>query len=109
MAPSAAAPAFVPGQQAPPGSFTPQNQPEQPAMPNNGQGPASGSNLVAQEVNGMVYYYDASQLPPVNNYPTYSAPQGYQPSVMGMGGMVTPSPDGFYYPQQAPGMVYYPQ
>jgi hypothetical protein len=57
----------------------------------------------------MVYYYDASQLPPVNNYPAYSAPQSYQPSVMGMGGMVTPSPDGFYYPQQASGMVYYPQ
>ncbi|KAM5352231.1 hypothetical protein ACJ41O_004954 [Fusarium nematophilum] len=109
MAPSAAAPSFVPGQQGPPGSYTPQNQPEQPVMPNNGQPPGTGSNLVAQEVNGMVYYYDASQLPPVNNYPTYSAPQGYQPSVMGMGGMVTPSPDGFYYPQQAPGMVYYPQ
>ncbi|KAF5021198.1 hypothetical protein F66182_6787 [Fusarium sp. NRRL 66182] len=109
MGPSSAAPAFVPGQSGPPVSFTPQNQPEQPVMPSNGPPPASGSNLVAQEVNGMVYYYDASQLPPVNNYSTYSAPQGYQPSVMGMGGMVTPSPDGFYYPQQAPGMVYYQQ
>ncbi|KAJ4265474.1 hypothetical protein NW762_004762 [Fusarium torreyae] len=109
MGPSSAAPSFVPGQPGPPGSFTPQNQPEQPVMPNSGPPPASGSNLVAQEVNGMVYYYDASQLPPVNNYSTYSAPQGYQPSVMGMGGMVTPSPDGFYYPQQASGMVYYPQ
>jgi hypothetical protein len=57
----------------------------------------------------MVYYYDASQIAPVNSYPAYTAPQGYQPSVMGMGGMVTPSPDGFYYPQHAPGMVYYPQ
>ncbi|KAM5342676.1 hypothetical protein ACJ41O_013642 [Fusarium nematophilum] len=35
--------------------------------PNNGQAPGTGSNLVAQEVNGMVYYHDASQLPPVNN------------------------------------------
>jgi hypothetical protein len=64
---------------------------------------------VAQEVNGMVYYFDASQLPPVNSYQPYSGPQGYQPSVMGMGGMVTPSPDGFYYPQPTPGMVYYSQ
>ncbi|RMJ14004.1 hypothetical protein BHE90_008462 [Fusarium euwallaceae] len=109
MAPSGGPPPFVPGQPGPPGSFTPQNQPEQLAMPGNGQGPPPSSNLVAQEVNGMVYYYDASQLPPVNNYPTYSAPQGYQPSVIGMNGMVTPSPDAFYYPQQAPGMVYYPQ
>lgn len=109
MGPASAAPPFVPGQPGPPGSFTPQNQPEQPVMPNNGPPPGSGPNLVAQEVNGMVYYYDASQLPPVNSYSTYSAPQSYQPSVMGMGGMVTPSPDGFYYPQQASGMVYYPQ
>ncbi|QPC77417.1 hypothetical protein HYE68_008169 [Fusarium pseudograminearum] len=109
MGPSNAAPPFVHGQPGPPGSFTPQNQPEQPVMSNNGPPPGAGANLVAQEVNGMVYYYDASQLPPVNNYSTYSAPQSYQPSVMGMGGMVTPSPDGFYYPQQASGMVYYPQ
>ncbi|KAH6968453.1 CASC3/Barentsz eIF4AIII binding-domain-containing protein [Fusarium avenaceum] len=109
MGPPGSAPAYVPNQPGPSGSFTPQNQPEQPVMSSNGPPPASGSSLVAQEVNGMVYYYDASQLPPVNNYPTYSAPQSYQPSVMGMGGMVTPSPDGFYYPQQASGMVYYPQ
>ncbi|KAH7255727.1 CASC3/Barentsz eIF4AIII binding-domain-containing protein [Fusarium redolens] len=109
MGPSSTAPAFVPNQPGPPGSFTPQNQPEQPVMSNNGAPPASGSSLVVQEANGMVYYFDASQLPPVTNYPGYPAPQGYQPSVMGMGGMVTPSPDGFYYPQQASGMVYYPQ
>ncbi|KAM0344730.1 hypothetical protein ACHAPU_007325 [Fusarium lateritium] len=109
MGPSSSAPTYVPNQPGPPGSFTPQNQSEQPVMSNNGATPASGSNLVAQEVNGMVYYYDASQLPPVNNYSSYSAPQSYQPSVMGMGGMVTPSPDGFYYPQQPSGMVYYPQ
>lgn len=108
MGPSVAAPSFVPGQQGAPGSFTPQAQHEQPVQ-GNGQPPAPNPNLVAQEVNGMVYYYDASQLPPVNNYPTYSAPPAYQPNVMGMGGMVTPSPDGFYYAQQAPGMVYYPQ
>lgn len=107
MAPSAAAPPFVPGQPGPAGNFTPQNQPEQAIPPS--AGPPNNPGLVAQEVNGMVYYYDASQLPPVNPYPPYSAPQPYQPSVMGMGGMVTPSPDGFYYAQQGPGMVYYPQ
>ncbi|PNP77208.1 hypothetical protein FNYG_09508 [Fusarium nygamai] len=109
MGPSSTAPAFVPSQPGPPGSFTPQNQPEQPVMSNNGPPPAPGSSLVVQEANGMVYYFDASQLPPVTNYSGYPAPQGYQPSVMGMGGMVTPSPDGFYYPQQTSGMVYYPQ
>ncbi|SCV29162.1 uncharacterized protein FFB14_02380 [Fusarium fujikuroi] len=109
MGPPSTAPAFVPSQSGPPGSFTPQNQPEQPVMSNNGPPPAPGSSLVVQEANGMVYYFDASQLPPVTNYSGYPAPQGYQPSVMGMGGMVTPSPDGFYYPQQTSGMVYYPQ
>lgn len=109
MGPPAAAPAFVPGQLGPPGSFTPQNQPEQPIHHGGGQAPPPGPNLVAQEVNGMVYYYDASQLQPTNNYSNYTAPQSYQPSVMGMGGMVTPSPDGYYYSQPGPGMVYYPQ
>ncbi|KAH7326199.1 CASC3/Barentsz eIF4AIII binding-domain-containing protein [Stachybotrys elegans] len=98
-------PAFVPPMQhGMPGSFAPQPHPDPHAAA--GQ---PGSNLVAQEVNGMVYYYDASQLPPVNTYPPYSAPQGFQSNVMGMGGMVTPSPDGYYYPQPAPGMVYYSQ
>lgn len=109
MGPSTGAPAYVPSQQGLPGGFPSQNQHEQSTMQGNGQASGSGPNLVAQEVNGMVYYYDASQLPPVNNYSGYVAPQGYQSSVMGMGGMVTPSPDGFYYPQQTPGMVYYPQ
>jgi hypothetical protein len=98
------APAFVPGGQ--------QNMAvlEQSAVSGQpGPAPASSSNLVAQEVNGMVYYYDASQIPAVNSYQPYGNPQGYQPNVMGMGGMVTPSPDGFYYPQPAPGMVYYSQ
>ncbi|KAH7149655.1 CASC3/Barentsz eIF4AIII binding-domain-containing protein [Dactylonectria estremocensis] len=108
MGSSVAAPSFIPGQQGVPGSFTPQAQHEQ-LVQTNGQTPAPNPNLVAQEVNGMVYYYDASQLPPVNNYPTFSAPPAYPPNVMSMGGMVTPSPDGFYYTQQAPGMVYYPQ
>lgn len=110
--PTAPASGFVPGGQPGnvPGSYAPQGQHDQgPASHGHGHNPSNSQNLVAQEVNGMVYYYDASQIAPVNSYPPYSAPQGYQPSVMGMGGMVTPSPDGFYYPQHASGMVYYPQ
>ncbi|KAL7790398.1 CASC3/Barentsz eIF4AIII binding domain-containing protein [Trichoderma ceciliae] len=104
------APPFIPqGQPGMPGSFTPQNQVEQPAVNMSGPSAPPNTNLVAQEVNGMVYYYDASQLPSVNPYPPYPTSQPYQPSVMGMGGMVTPSPDGFYYPQPAPGMVFYSQ
>ncbi|XXH03506.1 hypothetical protein Hte_009911 [Hypoxylon texense] len=104
LAPSAAAPAFVPGaQQGQPQGETPSNQPTGQNTPN--------SNLVAQEVNGMVYYYDASQLPPMATYNPYPAPQGYPMpgGVVGMNGMVTPSPDGYYYPPPAPGVVYYPQ
>ncbi|GAO14677.1 uncharacterized protein UV8b_04637 [Ustilaginoidea virens] len=124
MAPSAPGPLYAPS--APsgglPNSYLSQSQSDQqqqqqqqqqqppPPPPSQGLGHnAAGSNLVAQEVNGMVYYYDASQIPPVSSYTPYSAPQGYQHSVMGMGGMVTPSPDGFYYPQHAAGMMYYPQ
>ncbi|KAI2473295.1 CASC3/Barentsz eIF4AIII binding-domain-containing protein [Annulohypoxylon bovei var. microspora] len=99
LPPSAATPTFVPGTQQ---SETPTSQPNGQNNPN--------PNLVAQEVNGMVYYYDASQLPPMATYP-YPAPQGYPMSggVVGMNGMVTPSPDGYYYPPSGPGVVYYPQ
>ena len=108
--PQAPAPTFVPpGQHGGPGAYTPQGQADQVTGPGGVQASAANANLVAQEANGMVYYYDPAQLPPVNSYPPYSAPQGYQPGVMGMGGMVTPSPDGYYYPQGAPGMVYYSQ
>jgi hypothetical protein len=111
MAPSAGAPTFVPsGQQGVPAGFPPASQAEQSVGHGHGGPPPPGSsNLVAQEVNGMVYYFDATQIPQVNSYQQYPAPQAYQPSVMGMGGVVTPSPDGFYYPQPNPGMVYYSQ
>lgn len=72
------------------------------------QGGSANANLVAQEVNGMVYYYDAAQIPPTGSYPSYSN-QGYQPGTLAMQGMMTPSPDAFYYSQQAPNMAYYPQ
>ncbi len=112
MAPSATAPAFIPGaQHTPTPSFNqPGSQGESGRMSTPGGQTAPGQNLVAQEVNGMVYYYDASQLPPVASYPSYPGPQGFVPSLVGMGGPVTPGPEtGFYYPQTTPGMVYYAQ
>jgi len=62
--------------------------------------------MMAYESNGMTYYYDPSQM--------YQQPtEGYTPAsyaVPGMGGMMTPSPDGYYYPQvPAPGGVFYQQ
>jgi hypothetical protein len=103
---------YVPNQQpqqAPPQQQAPFSQPGQPSD----AGQAGAPNLVAQEVNGMVYYYDANQIPAVAAFPAYSAPQAYhmQPvgGVVGMGGMMTPSPDGFYYPQGTQGVVYYQQ
>ncbi|KAL2206126.1 hypothetical protein CC79DRAFT_1369556 [Sarocladium strictum] len=106
-----------PGYYYPPGYAGPPTMPPAQApgfAPPVQQSEGAGGNLVAQEVNGMVYYYDAAQLAqPVNSYPSYpSAGQPYQASVMGMGGMVTPSPDTYYYPQGGPpppGMMYYPQ
>jgi hypothetical protein len=101
MAPSA--PAFVSAAPPQPTSYAPPQQPDTAPSQQNGQ-----TNLVAQEVNGMVYYYDASQLSTVAAFPTYPA-QPYPMQQVNMGGMMTPSPDGFYYPQPAQGMVYYPQ
>ncbi|KAL5348713.1 hypothetical protein ACLOAV_006131 [Pseudogymnoascus australis] len=61
-------------------------------------------NLVAQEVNGMVYYYDAAQIPAAAAaFPPYASPPAYPVQQIGgvslQHGMMTPSPDGFYYPQ----------
>jgi hypothetical protein len=75
--------------------------------------PTGQGNTVAQESNGMVYYYhDSSQFYPgaAGAYP----PAGYalppQPGgVVGMGGMMTPSPDVYYYPQPGQGGTYYGQ
>jgi hypothetical protein len=83
-----------------------------PGMPTSvpAQAATSGqtqSNMVAHEQNGMVYYYDPSQVygqpPPADGY----APQAQGYTVPGMGGMMTPSPDGYYYPQVPAGTVYY--
>lgn len=73
--------------------------------------PAQQGNLVAHEANGMVYYYDPNASYQPNQM--YQPNEGYQPAsytVPGMGGMMTPSPDGYYYPQIPPtGTVYYQQ
>jgi hypothetical protein len=97
----------------------PQQQQQQSFPQSSQQSDAAGSqagvqNLVAQEVNGMVYYYDAAQIPAVATFPAYQPPPQSYPmpqvgGVVGMGGMMTPSPDGFYYPQATQGVVYYPQ
>jgi hypothetical protein len=78
-----------------------------PGAPQGAQQPPSISAVptgwVAHEQNGMVYYLDPSQL--------YAPQEGFtQPNytVPGIGGMMTPTPDGYYYPQAAQGQVYYP-
>jgi hypothetical protein len=88
-----------------------------PLAPTTVGGQASGT--MAQESNGMVYYYDSSQLAPPPPQPPAPAPSngypigGYAAAPhnveLGVGHMVTPSPDGYYYPMTAPGPVYYGQ
>lgn len=100
-----------------PPPFVPPQQPQQASFPQPSQqadtSQAGTQGLVAQEVNGMVYYYDAAQIPAVATFPAYPQPPAYPMQqtggVMGMGGMMTPSPDGFYYPQAQQGVVYYQQ
>ncbi|KAI9805650.1 MAG: hypothetical protein M1833_005142 [Piccolia ochrophora] len=98
-------PVFVPGPAQ--SSFTVPPAPSGTAPLQAGQG-----STVAQESNGMVYYYDSSQLygGGPGPYPPASAPYVSQPGgVVGMGGMMTPSPDGYYYPQAGQAPVYYGQ
>lgn len=71
---------------------------------------AGQASLVAHEQNGMVYYYN-----PTDVYQTGPAPpatEGFTPAgnytMPGMGGMMTPTPDGYYYPQVPQGTIYYP-
>jgi hypothetical protein len=104
--PGGMVPMYVPNAQQP-GYVMPMAAPTATAPP----APSGPPNMVAYEQNGMTYYVDQAQLP-------YGGPpmEGFsQPSyaVPGMGGMMTPSPEGaqYFYPQQmqptAP--VYYPQ
>ncbi|KAK0651543.1 CASC3/Barentsz eIF4AIII binding-domain-containing protein [Cercophora newfieldiana] len=108
MAPNASAPAFVPAaQQTQPVGYNPNSQGDAQAQSQaNGQA-GSGQNLVMQEINGTIFFYEPGQIAAMSGLPSYPPAQQYNPGMVGMGGMVTPSPDGFYYQQAAPGMVYY--
>ncbi len=101
MGPSVGAPAFVPS--------VPQYPFVVPVSPATAD-PAGQAGTVAHESNGMVYYYDASELTattaPTNGYPATAFTLPQPGGVVGMGGMMTP-PDGYYYPP-AHGGVYYP-
>jgi hypothetical protein len=70
------------------------------------QQPQGQPGVQQYEQNGMVFYYDPSQM-----YMQPAEGQGYGNYVMpGMAGMVTPAPEstGYYYPMPN-GPVYYPQ
>ncbi|KAL8820460.1 MAG: hypothetical protein Q9223_001321 [Gallowayella weberi] len=101
--PSVMAPAFIPGQPYP---FT---VPVAPAPLTTEATAQSGT--VAHESNGMVYYYDSSQLNACgdgNN--TYTGADYTVPSsggVVGIGGMMTPPIQ--FYPQPSPAVFYPPQ
>lgn len=96
------APAFIPGQPYP------YSIPLGPVPPTTEA--TSQAVTVAHESNGMVYYYDSSQLNTNGEGQTsfagadYTVPQGGG-GVVGMGGMITPPVQ--YYPQASPA-VYYP-
>ena len=101
-APSASAAPFVPGQYG----FAP----PMPAAPAPAE-PTTQAGTVAHESNGMVYYFDSSQLAATtensaaysaNNYPITQAPP-----MTGLDGMMTmPMP---FYPPPAPAAYYPPQ
>ncbi|KAI4261268.1 MAG: hypothetical protein L6R42_003526 [Xanthoria sp. 1 TBL-2021] len=101
--PSVMAPAFVPGQPYPfsvPVAPTPLAT-EATAQP----------GTVAHESNGMVYYYDSSQLNGgVEGSTSYAGPDyAMAPAggVVGIGGMMTPPIQ--FYPQPSPAVYYPPQ
>ncbi|CAO1602901.1 hypothetical protein XANCAGTX0491_006498 [Xanthoria calcicola] len=101
--PSVMAPAFVPGQPYPfsvPVAPTPLTT-EATAQP----------GTVAHESNGMVYYYDSSQLNGgVDGSTSYAGPDyAMAPAggVVGIGGMMTPPIQ--FYPQPSPAVYYTPQ
>lgn len=130
MAPNANANAFVPAaqqqqqqqqqppqqqQQSQPGPYTqPPPQGDVPAAQSAGQGTSQQNMVDARESQGTVYYDYYSQVPPMPGYPPFPVAQPYaagpgpgMPGMPGMGGgMMTPSPDTFYYQQP---MIYYPQ
>lgn len=108
MPPGGMVPMFVPGAQQS-GYVMPMAPPPPPPPPAVQTAPANTTQpaTVAYESNGMTYYVDPSQLyaPPMEGYPQTSY------AVPGMGGMMTPGPDGaYYYPQQMqPAAFFQPQ
>ncbi|KAI0995615.1 hypothetical protein K3495_g12565 [Podosphaera aphanis] len=72
---------------------------------------AGVQSLVAQEVNGMVYYYDAAHIPAIASFSTYQPSHPVQQVGMaGIGGALNPNPsDGFYYAPAPQNIMYYPQ
>jgi hypothetical protein len=71
---------------------------------------AAQASLVAHEQNGMVYYYNPNDV--YQGAPAPPASEGFNQAgnytMPGMGGMMTPTPDGYYYPQVPQGAIYYP-
>ncbi|KAK3365772.1 CASC3/Barentsz eIF4AIII binding-domain-containing protein [Lasiosphaeria ovina] len=109
MAPNAGAPAFIPtGQPGPPVAYNPSG-PEDVSVGQANTQAAPSQGLVAQEMNGMVYYYDPAQLPAMTGFPPFPAAQPYATGMVSVGGMMPPSPDTFYYQTPAQPMVYYSQ
>ena len=101
VAPAVMAPTFVPGapyMMAPP---PPPPPPPPPAADSSTQ-----NGMVAHESNGMVYYYDPTQ---VQEQAAGEAPQqGFHVApTLGMGGMMTPP--AYFYPPAPNGMYFAPQ
>ena len=96
---SVATPAFVPGQQY---QYAVPVAP--PAPPADSTTPAG---TVAHESNGMVYYYDSSQLPTGPETSATYPPAGYAPPPPGAVASMGGSPGGFFYQPAAPA-VYFP-
>jgi hypothetical protein len=112
MPPGGMVPMYVPNAHQS-GYVMPMAAPPAPAAPAPPPAPPAASasavqpSQVAYESNGMTYYVDPTQLyaPPMESFPQASY------AVPGMGGMMTPGPDGaYYYPQQMqPAPFYQPQ
>lgn len=108
--PSAAAPSFIPGQQI--SYIMPAVAPTLPPPPP--MEPTTQAGTVAHQSNGMVYYYDSSQLAATSTNSGESnapyPPASYaiaQPGVLNVSGI--PTPPMHYYPQPTAPIFYPPQ
>ncbi|KAI5236427.1 hypothetical protein E4T43_08616 [Aureobasidium subglaciale] len=84
-------------------SFAPPTAQQSYAPPEPPMAGDSQQSTMAHESNGMIFYTQMPQYAPQDGY---LQPQGY--TVHGMGGMMTPSPEGAYYYANA-GPMYYSQ